>query len=98
MLVLTRGVDESISIGDSIVVTVLSIEGDRVKIGIQAPREILISRGEIQQAVMDQMRIQKALAEEPNLAAFDELRQVLAEEMVDDNPDVSEDKTNKNPE
>jgi carbon storage regulator len=47
MLVLTRHINESIAIGDSIVVTVLAIEGDRIKLGISAPREIQILRQEV---------------------------------------------------
>lgn len=46
MLVLTRKHGESIRIGDSIIVTVCSIEEDKVQIGIQAPREIKITRPE----------------------------------------------------
>ncbi len=56
MLVLTRRVDESIVIRDDIVVTVLSVEGDRVKLGVQAPREVLVLRQELLQAVEAQNR------------------------------------------
>ncbi len=80
MLVLTRKVDESITIGDSIVITVLAIEGDRVKIGINAPRELLILRQEVFQAVKDQVKIQEFLAEEKQNDKFDQLRELLASE------------------
>jgi len=47
MLVLTRKVDESIIIGDNIVVKVVSIENGVVKLGIEAPKEIAIIRNEL---------------------------------------------------
>lgn len=47
MLALTRRVGESIMIGDQIEVTVISIQGDQIKLGINAPREIAIHRKEI---------------------------------------------------
>lgn len=47
MLVLTREPNESIRIGDDITVTVQEIRGNRVRLGIQAPREILILRTEL---------------------------------------------------
>lgn len=47
MLVMTRGIDESIVIGDDIVVTVLRVNGGVVRIGISAPAEALIMRAEM---------------------------------------------------
>ncbi len=79
MLVLTRRADESIAIGDSIVVTVLAVEGDRVKLGISAPRDILILRQEMVQAVKDQARLQELLTELPEPESFDALRKLLAD-------------------
>jgi carbon storage regulator len=55
MLVLTRRIDESLTIGDSITITVLGIEGDKVKLGIKAPREITILRQEIYDAGTEQI-------------------------------------------
>lgn len=78
MLVLTRRVDESLNIGDSIEVTVLAIEGDKVKIGIKAPREITILRKEIFQAVQEQNKLEQFLATSPEPDSFKELRELLA--------------------
>ncbi|MGI8728397.1 MAG: carbon storage regulator CsrA [Solirubrobacteraceae bacterium] len=47
MLVLTRKSNQSIMIGDDIEITVLSIMGDKVRVGIQAPREIPVFRKEV---------------------------------------------------
>jgi carbon storage regulator len=47
MLVLTRKSNQSIMIGDDIEVTVLSIMGEKVRIGIQAPREVPVFRTEV---------------------------------------------------
>ena len=49
MLVLTRKVSERFMIGDEIVVTVVKIDGRQVRIGIEAPREVVIRRTELKQ-------------------------------------------------
>jgi len=47
MLVLTRKSNQSIMIGDDVEVSVLSVMGEKVRIGIQAPQEIPVFRNEI---------------------------------------------------
>ncbi len=51
MLVLSRKAEQSVHLGDEIVVTVLAIEGDRVKLGIQAPRTLQVLREELYEQV-----------------------------------------------
>ena len=51
MLVLSRNVDESIIIGHDIKVMVVDIRADRVRLGIEAPREIPVHRNEIYDVV-----------------------------------------------
>lgn len=48
MLVLTRKEGEQILVGDNVVITVNRIAGNRVAIGIEAPREVSIVRGELE--------------------------------------------------
>lgn len=47
MLVLTRKVNESLVIGEDVVITVVDIKGDKVRLGIEAPKEIPVARSEI---------------------------------------------------
>ncbi|KAB8139478.1 carbon storage regulator CsrA [Gracilibacillus oryzae] len=54
MLVLTRKFNETIKIGDEIEVTVLEIEGEQIKLGISAPKDIDIHRQEVYQAIQQE--------------------------------------------
>ncbi|MCR5559277.1 carbon storage regulator CsrA [Schwartzia sp. (in: firmicutes)] len=56
MLVLTRKPRQQIMIGDSIVVNVVEVQGDNVRIAIEAPRDIKIYRGEIYRAIQEENR------------------------------------------
>jgi carbon storage regulator len=51
MLVLSRTRDESIIIGDNVVVTVVDVRGDKVKLGIEAPQDITVHRREVYEAI-----------------------------------------------
>ena len=51
MLVLTRKSNQSIMIGDDIEISVLSVMGDKVRIGIQAPRSVPVYRREVYVAI-----------------------------------------------
>jgi carbon storage regulator len=48
MLVLSRRETERIRLGESIVVTVVRVAGDRVRLGIEAPADIVVLRGELE--------------------------------------------------
>lgn len=56
MLVLSRKLNETIRIGDDIRVTLLGIEGDKIKIGIDAPKTTKIFREELLEATMNTNR------------------------------------------
>ncbi len=51
MLVLSRQKDESIVIGDDIEITIVDVRGDKVRLGITAPRNIPVHRREIYEAI-----------------------------------------------
>ena len=51
MLVLSRHRDESIMIGDDIVITVVDVRGDKVRLGIDAPTDIPVHRQEVYDAI-----------------------------------------------
>lgn len=56
MLVLSRHRDESIMIGDDVVVTIVDIRGDKVRLGIDAPQDIPVHRQEVYEAIKRENR------------------------------------------
>ena len=51
MLVLSRQKDESIMIGDDVEITIVDVRGDKVRLGITAPRDIAVHRRELFDAI-----------------------------------------------
>ncbi|MGB9586119.1 MAG: carbon storage regulator CsrA [Anaerolineales bacterium] len=82
MLILTRKANESLVIDDQIIITILGIEGERVKIGITAPREILVHRKELWDAINEQNEIAENLAQSKDNQNLEELRKFLATEIA----------------
>lgn len=72
MLVLTRKLNETIKIGDEIEVTVLAVNGDQIKLGIQAPKSVDIHRQEI----YEEIRSENKSASQITLHAIDMLKQL----------------------
>jgi carbon storage regulator len=56
MLVLSRQRDETIMIGDTIEITVVDIRGDKVRLGITAPKEVAVHRKEVYEAIKRENR------------------------------------------
>ena len=65
MLVLSRKKNEAIIIDYNIVVTVVSIQGDKVRLGIEAPRDVPVHRHEVYDAVKRSAGSQTRLPEMP---------------------------------
>ena len=59
MLVLSRTKDESIIIGDDIEITIVDVRGDKVRLGINAPRTISVHRKEIYEAIQREKEAKK---------------------------------------
>jgi carbon storage regulator len=77
VLVLTRRIDESLVIRDDIIVTVLSVEGDKVKLGIQAPPEVRILRQELCEAVRQQNLAAARLSADGSVQVLSVVRKAL---------------------
>jgi len=71
MLVLSRKTNESIIIGENIEILIVEIKGDQVKLGINAPKDVTLYRGEIYQA------IQKENKEAANSMLTDDIHTLL---------------------
>ncbi len=53
MLILTRKKNETLRIGDDILITIVDVQGDQVRLGITAPRDVSILRQELYETVKD---------------------------------------------
>jgi len=60
MLVLSRKKDESIIINDHIRVTIVEIRGDKVRLGIDAPKDVTVHRREVYEAIQNQLKAQES--------------------------------------
>jgi len=69
MLILTRKVGESITIGDEIRIYVIDVKGRQVRLGIEAPAETSVHRSEIYQKIIEENR----LAAEVEVVSFNEM-------------------------
>jgi carbon storage regulator len=60
MLVLSRQKDESIMIGDDVKVTIVDVRGDKVRLGIEAPKSIPVHRREVYDAIQREKQEKQA--------------------------------------
>ena len=69
MLVLSRHRDESIMIGDDVIITIVDIRGDKVRLGIKAPQEIPVHREEVYDAIKKENEGRSQAAPNPEQVA-----------------------------
>ena len=72
MLVLTRGTNQTIIIGDEIEITIVEVRGDKVRVGINAPMTVRVHRKEVYEAIQA-ANLEAAQASPADLAALSKL-------------------------
>lgn len=78
MLVLSRKRDESIMIGDNVEITIVDVRGDKVRLGITAPKEVPVHRREIYDTIQREKAAGKDSVEHPEGVHRDEPEKVAA--------------------
>jgi len=84
MLVLTRRLGETIVIGDDIIIKIVDIHGKQIRIGIEAPSEISVYRGEIYERIMQENRAAAESARHNDRVAASDLKPLLIETNLGD--------------
>ncbi|RME00271.1 MAG: carbon storage regulator [Calditrichaeota bacterium] len=83
MLVLTRRLGETIVIGDDIVIKIVDIHGKQIRVGIEAPSEISVYRGEIYERIMQENKAAAEAAGADNQAVEANVQKILADKPVE---------------
>jgi carbon storage regulator len=76
MLVLTRRLNQCITIGDDIEITVIEVRGDQVRLGVSAPRDVAVHRKEVYLQIQQENRA--AAQSAPEDASLDELGRAVS--------------------
>ncbi len=85
MLVLTRRLGETIVIGDDITIKIVDIHGKQIRIGIEAPKEISVYRGEIYDRIMQENKAAAEAANIQNQTVTDNMRELLQQKTISAN-------------
>jgi carbon storage regulator len=78
MLVLTRKINEVINIGEDIEIVVFDIKDDHVKIGIKAPKDVIIHRQEVYKAIQKENELAAQISKEAAQAINEAISQKIA--------------------
>lgn len=73
MLILARKIDEKIKIGNDITLTIISVQGDQVKIGVEAPKNVKVFRQEVFDAIQEENRAALAPVQDTAVTALSKL-------------------------
>lgn len=85
MLILARKKNQSLRIGDNITVTVLEIQGDQVRLGINAPHDIQILRQELLDAVGNSNQEAAQTARDINVAVLAQMKKLKEDQTMTNN-------------
>ena len=90
MLVLTRRLGETIVIGDDIVIKIVDIHGKQIRVGIEAPSEISVYRGEIYERIMleNKAAVEAAIANDVKAMTGD-LKELITNQPSSNSKEVS---------
>ena len=102
MLVLTRKKSESIVIGNNIRIHIVDIRGEKVRIGVEAPKDVSIFRDEIYEEIIKQnieaAKISTSVLDKANTKLFTLNNETTAKNAeINDNPGVNRAELNNNP-
>ena len=67
MLILTRRIGEKVIIGENVTVTILALQGNQIRVGIDAPKEVKVHREEIYQKIQSERKISLLKDREPSI-------------------------------
>jgi len=85
VLVLTRKIGQTITVGHEITITIMEVKGGQVKIGVEAPKNVMIHRGEIYERIQEE----NMAAANARLSDLESITQALKRRLTKDVPDHS---------
>jgi carbon storage regulator len=97
MLVLSRQRDESIMVGDDVEITIVDVRGDKVRLGITAPKHIPVHRREIYDAIQREKKQKEAQEQTPKVTEAQPETKATADEEKQGDKESQEQQPAKHP-